>query len=276
MIDVERAVGAELPAIEGGWAVDDVILYHLGLGAGPGELDYVFEDHLKVLPTFAVIDGMRIVDQRLKEVDALPHDPATVLHGEQTITVLRPLPVAAETITTARIAAVYDKGSAALTHVDTSTSLRDGTELFRNRFSMFMRGAGGFGGSRGPKAPIEAPSGPPDVEVRYPIAPNAAAIYRLSGDKNPLHINPAFAGRAGFSRGPILHGLCTYGMVCRAVVDELLGGDVTRVGEYWARFTGVVYPGETLVVQAWKAADAVLVEASSGGLPVLTGRVALA
>jgi acyl dehydratase len=126
-----------------------------------------------------------------------------------------------------------------------------GTPLWTTTSGIFARGEGGFGGSRGPALRLPPPSGPPDVVVELPTLPQQALLYRLCGDRNPLHADPAFAATAGFDR-PILHGLCTYGMVCKAMVDELLEGDAAAVGSFSARFAGVVFPGETLRIRMWK------------------------
>jgi acyl dehydratase len=113
---------------------------------------------------------------------------------------------------------------------------------------------GGFGGERGPSASVELPDRAPDAEVALPIPPQQALLYRMCGDRNPLHSDPAFASAAGFPK-PILHGLCTYGMTAKAMTDLLLDGDASRVGSYGARFAGVVYPGETLKVSIWHHGD---------------------
>ena len=134
---------------------------------------------------------------------------------------------------------------------ETTVSAPDGTLLWTQRRSIFARGEGGFGGERGPSTSDAAPDRAPDVEVSVPILPQQALLYRLCGDRNPLHSDPEFAAAAGFPR-PILHGLCTYGMTCKAIVDTLLDGDAGAVAAYGARFAGVAFPGETLNVGIWK------------------------
>jgi acyl dehydratase len=151
---------------------------------------------------------------------------------------------------TSRIAAVYDKGEAAVLVLRTDVADEQGA-LWTNDARIFVRGEGGWGGERGPSARTREPAGPPDRVVERPVRPDQALLYRLSGDDNPLHADPEFAKRAGFDR-PILHGLCTYGMTLKAVVDTLLDGDVDRVRSYGARFAGVVYPGETLRIRMWR------------------------
>jgi acyl dehydratase len=130
----------------------------------------------------------------------------------------------------------------------------DGTPLWTQKRSIFARGEGGFGGERGPSTSSEPLQRAPDFEVAIGVSPQQALLYRMCGDRNPLHSDPEFAAAAGFPR-PILHGLCTYGMTCKALVDTLLDGDTSRVGHYGARFAGVVFPGETLKASIWKEGD---------------------
>jgi len=134
---------------------------------------------------------------------------------------------------------------------ETRATAPDGTLLWTQRRSIFARGEGGFGGERGPSTAAAAADRTPDLELDIPVLPQQALLYRLCGDRNPLHSDPEFAAAAGFPR-PILHGLCTYGMACKALVDAFLDADVAAVGSYGARFTGVAYPGETLKAAVWK------------------------
>lgn len=274
-IDLDKVLGAELPSGSHSWDADDVILYHLGLGAGvpatdAGELAYVYERGLEVLPSFAVIPPFATLGG-LADLDGFDVNLALLLHGEQELTLAGPIPPAGEVTTTATVKAVYDKGKGALVIVETVSADAAGNELFVNRFSSFLRGEGGFGGEGGPPPAPGAPEREPDFTVECPTLPQQALLYRLSGDKNPLHADPAYAAKGGFD-APILHGLCSFGIACKAVVDAALEGDVARVGGYRARFAGVVFPGETLVVRAWRQADQVLlaVEAKERGTPVLS------
>jgi acyl dehydratase len=149
----------------------------------------------------------------------------------------------------------------------------DGAPLWTNTSSIFARGEGGFGGDRGPSGPGAPPERAPDAEITTRTLPQQALWYRLLGDRNPLHSDPAFAAAAGFPR-PILHGLCTYGLVCKAVVDALLDGDVARVMSYEVRFAGVVYPGETLRTSVWQEGDRLVLATTvdeRGGAPALSG-----
>jgi acyl dehydratase len=266
-IDAAKALAAEPRSGEITWDRKDVQLYHLGLGAGvpatdPDELRYTLESKLHVLPSFATVAGAGspgvISGLSMPGVDV---DLARVLHGGQTIELHRPIPVEGKAVATGRIAAVYDKGKAAVLVMRTEVADAEGP-LWTNDAQIFVRGEGGWGGDRGPSTRLEEPAGPPDRTVERPIREEQALLYRLSGDWNPLHADPEFAKLAGFDR-PILHGLCTYGMTLKAVVDTLLGGDVARVRSYTTRFAGVVYPGETLRIRMWRQEGSVRVAVSA-------------
>ena len=273
-IDPNKARGARLPDGQTSYTKDQVILYHLGLGAGvpatdPQELEYTYEKNLKVLPSFAVIPSFGSMGG-IGNVPGLQFNFAMLLHGEQEVILHRPLPVEAKLETTAHIPEIYDKGKAALVIVEYVASDRGGP-LFTNRMSLFLRGEGGFGGPSGPKPGNERPARAPDGTVDSPTLPQQALLYRLSGDKNPLHADPEFAKRGGFDR-PILHGLCSFGIVCKAIVDAALGGDPTRVTRYAARFAGVAFPGETLRTSWWRENGALIVDVQSAerGGPIIS------
>ena len=274
-IDPKKALGAQLGGGSYSWTKDQVILYHLGVGAGdpatdPGELEYTYEKNLKVLPSFGVVPVFGSLGG-LAGIPGLEFNFAMLLHGEQDIEIHRPLPVAAEITSKGKLAELYDKGKAALAILEVATSERGGDPLFTNRFSLFLRGEGGFGGESGPKAGNLPPERKPDHVVESPTLPQQALLYRLCGDKNPLHADPEFAKMGGFDT-PILHGLCSFGMVCKAVVDTALGGDTTKVTRYQARFAGVVFPGETIVTSLWREGDKILVSAKAKerDTPVIT------
>ncbi|MFJ5894492.1 MaoC/PaaZ C-terminal domain-containing protein [Streptomyces sp. NPDC093064] len=279
-IDAVQALAADPRTVEISWNPRDVLLYHLGIGAGlpatdPGELRYTLETRLHVLPSFATVAGGGspgvISGLSMPGVDV---DLAHVLHGGQSLTVHRPLPVAGTATATSRIAAVYDKGTAAVLVMRTEVADGDGP-LWTDDAEIFVRGEGGWGGDRGPSARPAAPVGKPDRTVERTVREDQALLYRLSGDYNPLHADPEFAERAGFER-PILHGLCTYGMTLKAVVDTLLGGDVTRVRSCTTRFAGVVYPGETLRIRMWRGEGGVRVTVGAverEDAPVLSGTI---
>jgi acyl dehydratase len=267
-IDPEKAAGGKLPETENSWAHDDVILYHLGVGAGmekpldPKELEFTYEKNLKVLPSFAVVPVFGSL-MHMAKVPGISVNFALILHGEQAIQIHKPIPVTADVVSEGRVAGLYDKGKAALIVLEVETREKStGDKLFTNQFSVFARGEGGFGGDSGPKAGNQPPEREPDVIAESRTLPQQAAIYRLCGDKNPLHVDPEFAKIGGFDT-PILHGLCSYGIVCKAAVDEILDGAVEKVAGYSARFAGVVFPGETIVTSMWKEADKIMISAKT-------------
>lgn len=267
-IDPGQAIGASLGEREIIWNASDVLLYHLGVGAGreptsARELRYVYEKSLQVLPTFAVVahtlGETSAPELTMPGVDV---DLASALHGGQELSVHAPIPAEGKAVMQSRIADVHDKGKAAVIVMENQATALDGAPLFTTRTTVFVRGEGGFGGNRGPSNQVDPPQREPDEVLDCPTSPRQALIYRLSGDRNPLHVDPDFAATAGFEQ-PILHGLCSYGVVCKAVVDELLDGEPSRVRDYAARFAGVVYPGETIRVRVWNQDDGRLVLAAT-------------
>ncbi len=259
-IDVARALAAPPRETTVTWGPKDVQLYHLGLGAGadptdPGELGYVLEDRLKVLPSFATVagGGMAVMDGL--SAPGVDVDLMAVLHAGQRVEAHRTIPSGGTATQTSRVTAVHDKGRAAMIVLRTEATDGDGP-LWSCESHLHVRGEGGFGGDRGPSGRPEPPSGAPDLTADLPVAPGQALLYRLSGDVNPLHSHPDFAALAGFDR-PILHGLCSYGMTLKAVVDHVLSGDPARVRSVTTRFSGVVTPGETLRVRMWTGPAAV-------------------
>jgi acyl dehydratase len=265
-IDAAKAVAAEPRSAEIGWDHKDIQLYHLGLGAGipatdPDELRYTLESKLHVLPSFATVAGAGKGVIGGLTGPGLDINPASVLHGGQTIRVHRPIPVRGRAVSTSRIAAVYDKGKAAILVLRTEAADDEGP-LWTSDAQIFVRGEGGFGGDRGPSVRLELPPREPDKVVEKAIREDQALLYRLSGDWNPLHADPEFAELAGFDR-PILHGLCSYGMALKTVVDTVLGGDVGRVRSYTTRFAGVVFPGETLRIRMWAGSSQVQVSVTA-------------
>lgn len=236
---------------------DDVILYALGIGVPPEQLQFLYEKNLKVLPTFAVIPAR---GRGLNTIELLGISFEKLLHGENRIELHGPLPPKARIAATNTVKAIYDKGKAAV--VVTELEAREaesGKLLYKVQSSSFVRGEGGFGGDRGPSGPKnEPPERKPDAVVSQKTQPNQAQIYRLSGDKNILHVDPEFAVKAGF-KAPILHGLCTYGHVGRAVLEAFCGNEPARMKSYEVRFAGVVYPGEELTTEMWKTDDKTVV-----------------
>jgi acyl dehydratase len=269
------AVGKTLPPSTYEYTDREVILYALGVGATTGELDFVYEKNLKVLPTFAVIPAFPALAGigRLLEFN-----PMMLLHGEQRIELRAPIPASGKLTTQGTITGIYDKGSGALVTTEAETKAEDGSVLFTNTFGAFIRGEGGFGGDRGPSASSKnvPPERAPDHTVEYKTSPEQAALYRLSGDRNPLHIDPDFAKMAGFDK-PIIHGLCTFGHVGRAVLHACCGGDPARFKDFEVRFSGVAYPGETIVTRIWNESPTrVLVQATTAerGEPVISNAAA--
>jgi acyl dehydratase len=271
-IDPDKAIGAELPERSFAWTASDVLLYHLGVGAGsrPGDqtdpkaLRYTLDDDaLQVLPSFGIVaPTFHDTEPPSLDLPGCDINLANVLHGSQEIVVHRPLPTAAEATLRTRISDVWDKGKAAVIVQEGVAVDGEGQPLFTTRSSIFVRGEGGWGGDRGPSTKVELPARDADLDTTYAVTPQQALLYRLCGDRNPLHADPAFAERAGFP-APILHGLCSYGIVLRTVTDDLLGGDAAKVGGFTAKFAGVVFPGETIRIQAWDVdgTDQILVTA---------------
>lgn len=226
----------------------DTILYALGVGAS--ELDFLFEERLKALPMMAVTLGYPGFIWR---DPALGANWQKVLHGEQSTILHAPLPVEGEIVGSTVIEALYDKGAdkGALAMVTREIHDGAGTHLATSRSMTFLRGDGGFGGSaEGAPVPHAIPDRAPDDVVTLSTAANLAQIYRLSGDLNPLHIDPDVA-RAGGFEAPILHGLATYGVIGRALLAARCGNDPARLKRLDGRFSSPVYPGETIETSLW-------------------------
>jgi acyl dehydratase len=259
-IDIDRVVGAELPAVDYSWSEEQVILYGLGVGAGdpptdPAELKYVYESDLAAVPSFGTIPPFAMM-MGFASVDGLDISLTQVLHGDQRLTVHGPIPSSGTVSQSGRVVDVYDKGRGALLVIEVVSVLaKTGQPLFSNRSGIFVRGEGGFGGESGPSAGNTPPEREPDHVVETSTLPQQALLYRMSsGDKNPLHADPAFAALAGFDR-PILHGLCTFGIVTKTAVETVMEGDPTRLKSIETRFTGHVFPGETLITRIWSEDD---------------------
>ncbi len=262
-----QAVGPVGEPYEASWTTQETLLYAVGIGAGVGELAYTTENtggiDQQVFPTFAVVIGWG-ARSALRNIGTF--DPAMLVHGQQAITLHKAIPVNGSASMQGRIVAMYDKGKAAVVVSETvATDLADGRQLFTNVSSAFIRGAGGWGGDRGPSGPQNVPPDrAPDHQITYQTSPDQALIYRLSGDRNPLHSDPTFAAMGGFDR-PILHGLCTYGFTGRALLHTLCGSDAHRFRHIEGRFTSPVLPGDALTVAMWDIGGGAAVFTTSVG-----------
>jgi acyl dehydratase len=257
------AVGLTSEPSERTWDHRDALLYALGVGAGAldptgFELEFTTENSAgvdqKVLPTFATIVGQggRMMGD-LGDIDM-----TKLVHGEQVIILHGAIPVSGTVRITTTVAGMYDKGSGGLVVLESeSVDATTGAPAFTTRTGLFIREAGGFGGPRGPEGDEDSalvsqpvPSREPDEVVSYATRSDQALLYRLSGDRNPLHSDPTFAKRAGFDR-PILHGLCTYGFTGRGLLHAACGSDPSRFGSMRARFSRPTLPGDTLSISIW-------------------------
>jgi acyl dehydratase len=250
------AVGSKSQPERRRWSSKDCLIYALGVGAGAqdplAELELTTENSQDVtqraLPTMPVVLGAGAAGA-YAAIGSF--NPAMLVHGEQSVALAREVPVEGELEAVTEVVGVYDKGSGALVVTETTATLvDDGQPLFTTRSGAFIRGEGGFGGDRGPSSTFAAPERAPDHEVAYPTRTDQALLYRLSGDRNPLHSDPKFAAMAGFDR-PILHGLCTYGFSGRGLLHALCGGDPALFRSMTGRFSSPVFPGETLTVRIW-------------------------
>jgi acyl dehydratase len=268
-----NAVGAMSQPVESSWTSKDALLYAVGIGAGTDDLAFTTENtngvEQRVFPTMAVVIGWGKGQDAMAKVGTF--NPALLVHGQQAVTLHRPIPVQGTVICTTKIVGIYDKGKAAVVVSDTTATLKEtGEPLYTNRGSAFMRGEGGFGGDRGPSGPVNVPpERKADRQVTYATSPDQALVYRLSGDRNPLHSDPSFAAMGGFDR-PILHGLCTYGFTGRALLGELCGSDPARFKHMEGRFSSPVFPGDELTISMWVGdGEAVFTTARQDGTLVI-------
>jgi acyl dehydratase len=264
------AVGTKSDPIRRKWDSKDCLIYALGVGAGAAdpldELQFTTENTSdkpqRALPTIAVVLGP--LGAGMGNIGSF--NPAMLVHGEQAITLHREIPVEGELEAVGELTGIYDKGKGAVVVTETKVTLvGTGEPLFDTRMSAFIRGEGGWGGDRGPSGtPNQAPERAPDQEVTVQTRHDQALIYRLSGDRNPLHSDPAFAAMGGFDR-PILHGLCSYGFTARALLHTLCDGDPERFRHVEARFASPVLPGEALTIRMWEQGDGEAVFVTSVG-----------
>ena len=245
------AVGLKGEPVRRSWKSKDALLYALGVGAGTEELAFTTENTKdtpqRVLPTMAVVlGGGGVPFDKLGSFNA-----ALMLHGGQGIELLDEIPPEGEIESTGSIGAIWDKGKAASVEMlSESVNVATGKPLFRTKMTAFLRGEGGWGGDRGPAQSWELPDRKADHEVRYETRLDQPLLYRLSGDRNPLHSDPSFAKLGGFER-PILHGLCSYGITGRALLHSLCDSDPARFKSMDARFSKPVMPGDDLIVSIW-------------------------
>jgi acyl dehydratase len=251
-----EAVGTRSEPVEASWTSKDALLYAVGIGAGTSELAYTTENtngvEQQVFPTFAVVIGWG----RASAFGKIgTFNPALLVHGQQAVTLHRPIPVEGTVTLISEVVGIYDKGKAAVVATETNAVLPGGESLYTTKMSAFIRGEGGWGGDRGPSGPMNVPpERAPDHQVTYQTSPDQALVYRLSGDRNPLHSDPAFAAMGGFDR-PILHGLCSYGFTGRALLHTLAGSDAARFAHVEGRFSAPVLPGDALTVSMWVTGD---------------------
>lgn len=255
------AVGAVGEVITTSWTSKDCLLYAVGIGAGQADLAFSTENTngvpQQVFPTFAVVAGSGNASRGQRAIAQIgSFNFAMLVHGSEAVTLHRPIPVEAEVQMQDKVVAMYDKGKAAVVVIENSVKTLAGEPLFDVRMSAFIRGEGGWGGDRGPSGPQNEPPADraPDHETSYTTSPDQAFLYRLSGDRNPLHTDPSFAALGGFDR-PILHGLCSYGFTGRALLAQLCDNDPARFHHIEGRFSSPVMPGEALTVRSWKVGD---------------------
>lgn len=278
-IDLARALGAEPLVEEFRWGTPDILRYNVGIGAGVSGTEPIDDpgyltDDPKVLPSFAVIPVTPLI-ARYNDIPGIDVAESSVLHGEHTLELFRSLEPAGAVRSTMTVSRVVDKGSAALimATIESRDVVSDNL-VARHDVSYFVRGEGGVGEPAESRASNPAPTRAPDYVLRHGTASNQALVYSLSGDRNPVHTSPEAAKTAGL-HAPILQGLCTYGIVCKAVVDAVLDSDPLMVVSYSARFTGLVYPGQIVAVSIWDEGAGLLLEATveETAAVVLRGRM---
>ena len=264
MIDYEKTRAWRSADVRHSYTSKDTILYALGLGIGADPLDarqlrFTYEKDLLALPTMAAV--LASPGSWMQERTELGIDFLKLMHGEQGVVLHAPIPAAATLVGRSRVVRIVDKGEGkgAVLHVEkTLTDEATGQLIATTEQVLFLRGDGGFSKDGGGDEPAPAaPATPdtlPDLVLDLPTRPDAALLYRLSGDMNPLHVDPAVAVKAGFAR-PILHGLATYGVVCHGLVKAFCDYDPTRLKSIRARLSSPVFPGETLRLEAWRVAD---------------------
>ena len=260
------AVGSVGPESEITWTTKDSLLYALGVGAGATdptkfELEFTTENTKdtaqKAFPTQVVVLGGG------GGLDYGEFNMANLLHGEQSVTLHQTLPAAGTAIVHGKVAAMYDKGKAALVILETHARDAEGNPLWTSAAGLFIGGEGGWGGERGPSSTWTLPTRTADELAGYDTRTDQALLYRLNGDRNPLHSDPSFAALAGFDT-PILHGLCTFGVTGRALLHTVCNSDPDKFGSIGGRFKSPVLPGERLDIHLWHEGDQTLFQTRVG------------
>jgi acyl dehydratase len=263
-IDYDRLMAYSPPAVEHSFTERDTILYALGVGLGHNPMDeaqlgFVYEKRLAALPTMVCVLGYL----RIRDLD-LGVDYGKALHGDQATILHRPLPTQGTVVSKLAVRDVIDRGEkGAIIYLDRAVSEKATGELLANvRMGVFCRADGGFGGPSRTTPPVhELPARAPDATCALPTLPQAALLYRLSGDYNPLHADPQVAKKAGFDR-PILHGMATYGVVGHAILKLACDYDPSLLRSLSGRFSSPVYPGETITTEIWRDGETVSFRAS--------------
>lgn len=265
-------IGMKFDPVPVQWTDNDTMLYAVAIGCTPDDdLDFVYEGKgPKVIPTYGVIPGMTSLMGMGMNIDI---NLMMILHGEQSLELLRPIPAKVTNgVAQGSILNVYDKGKAAVIEVGCEVSDDDGP-FIRTKSSIFVRGAGDFGGDRGPssKGVNEVPDRAPDHVVEYKTLPQQGALYRLTGDRVPLHIDPEFAKMAGYDK-TFMHGLCTYGFVCRAIMSSFCNNEPENFKTLDARFADQVWFGDTIITKMWKTGpgEAIVQAETQNGTIVLS------
>jgi acyl dehydratase len=276
------------------WNSSQCLLYAVGVGCGVDDLEFSTENSLgmeqRVLPTFATVAGegrafavppelerdAGVAAEKPLDLGFGPVDPRAIRHAGQRIELARPLPTAARVNVWGSISAIWDKGSAALVEMESHARDAETDELlYTSRVSLYIAGAGGFGGDRGPTTRQEAPDRDPDEQVTYHVGELQPYVYRLAHGRHALHSDPQFAAKSGLER-PIIAGLCTYGYTGRALLDRLCGRDPGRFVSMEGRFSAPVYPGDDLTVKIWVEGEEAhfVTETQCGEVAISHGRCA--
>ena len=265
---VQNAIGMEMEPITFTYTERDVALYALGIGApadwlDPDELKFVYErssEGFTVIPSFGVIFSGAMIEEVLTgHIAGIEFDPMMLVHGEQYLEIRKPLPTSGIVTSTAKISDIFDKGSGLLMVKEVISRDEDDEILAISKSSSFIRGLGGFGGERGTSEKIDIPDRDPDVTHEEKTLTIQALIYRLSGDGNPLHVDPEKVRATANFENPILHGLSSFGFATRAIMKHCCGNDPDKLKSIGVRFSRHVFPGDTLITEMWRVSDSEIV-----------------